>query len=198
MRKKLLGATLLVALIAAVVAVAPALTAPNETLSVRMTAEAPAAPCVMFASNPGTQVDFGTLPFSNPRDALVGSAASPISPRYSNCGTATEHLFISATDARNFCTSVCVVKTWVLNGGRAECPALNAFQLWYGVDNVGSSPVLSGITYDLRKLGEPNEPSNYAPGEAHDLRLQIRMPCEGSDGAGEDFRFNVTVTAAVA
>jgi hypothetical protein len=201
MRKKLFFTTAVVAASGVIAAAAPAFTADNAALTVTVTAKPTVVPCVMFAGSPGTQVDFGTLPFSNASDSHVGIGSGSVSPRFSNCGTARENLFIAGTDAQNVCAGVCVIHSWRLGDSTVGCPALNGYQLWYFVDGaaqLGGPSIIRTTNVPLRKIAEPGQPSDYAVGEAHDLGLQIKMPCGGSDGAGEAFRLSVTVTAAVA
>ena len=201
MRKKRLGTIGLVTAISLVAATAPAFTADNAALSVTVTAQPSAVPCVMFATSPGTHVDFGTLPFSNAVSPLVGIGTGSVSPRFSNCGTARENLFIAGTDAQNTCTGICAIRTWTLGDETVGCPALNGYRLWYFVDGAArldGPSIIRTTNVPLRKILEANLPYDYAAGEAHDLGLQIKMPCQGSDGAGEAFRLGVTVTAAVA
>ena len=200
---KVFCTAVLVAIGAAAAAV-PAFTADNASLSVTVTAQPPAVPWVSFATSPGTQVDFGTLRFSNTADPYVGVGLGSVVPRFSNCGTARESLFIAATDAQNHCTGICVRHTWMLGDQTVGGPALNGYQLWGHVAGVTGVPSLTGrlsigtTNAPLRKLYETNQPYEYAAGETHDLELQIKMPCEGSEGAGEAFGLSVTITAAIA
>ena len=196
MRRKGFLTVLLVAAGLAITAV-PAFTADQQVLTLTVTAQPVAQPCVEFATGPGepgTDVDFGTLDFSTP--ALASHRWSDVTPRFSNCGSATAKLFIAGTDATNVCSGLCEVHAWTLAPmPGTPCPTLNRYGLFWGVDARGIGLVDKTNTL-LEKSSNPSD--RYAPGESHALNLALLMPCGGSVGAGERFRLNVTLTATVA
>jgi hypothetical protein len=198
MRTRLL-CTLGVLAVAALAATAvPAFTADDLGLSLTVTVAVPPpppAPCVTFATPPGTQVNFGTRAFSKPGFNSFGTG--DVAPRFSNCGTATESLFVAGTDAQTVCSAPCAVHTWTLIGGSgSSCPVLiNKYILAYGIDGGGPIASVTKATAPLIKPG--GFPATYTPGEAHDLSFVMEMPCEGSDGVGESFGQSVTLTATV-
>jgi hypothetical protein len=195
MRTKLLCAAGLIAAVGAIITATPAFTADNAALDVTVKAQ---LACVTFADSPGTQVDFGTLPFATGADSPVGLATGATRPRYSNCSPAREDLYIAGGAAHNTCGSSCTAHTWAVGGAEGECPTLNSYQLWYFVDNTGTDIAgawLRTTNIPLRKA--PGGSFSYGSNEAHNLALTIKMPCQGSDGAGEPFTLPVTVTAVI-
>jgi hypothetical protein len=196
MRTRLL-CTLGVLAVATLAATAvPAFTADNQGLSLTVTVAVPPpppAPCVTFATPPGTQVNFGTRAFGT-------FAVGDVAPRFTNCGTATESLFIAGTDAQTVCsTTPCVVHTWTLAGSLlcSSTPPniLNRYILAYGID--GGNPVASVAKATAPLVNSGGLPTTYTPGEAHNLGFVMQMPCVGSDGVGESFDQSVTLTATV-
>ena len=156
-----------------------------------------ALPCIAFATGPGepgTNVTFGTLAYSTP--ALHSHGAGDVTPRFSNCGTATERLLIAGIDATNVCTGICeltLLDSRPLPG--TPCPTLNTYGLAYGVD----APAINTFDKTNTSLVNPSNASDrYTAGESHALSLALSMPCTGSTGAGEQFRLNVTLMAVVA
>jgi hypothetical protein len=198
MRVRLLSTLAVVTAAALVAATAPAFTAETAGITASVTAQLPApppTPCVTFAADPGTQVDFGTVPFSTGASSTVGLATGATHPRLSNCSTVRENLLIAGAAAHNVCATSCPLHTWTLGDSEAECPALNSYQLWYRTTNFGGST--------FSRIGTTNGPlvsgssNSFAPNQTGDLELQIKMPCEKSDGAGEAFSLPVSVTAMI-
>ena len=196
MRTKIVVVVLLVSAALATSA-APALTADQQVLTLTVTAQPVAQPCVVFATGsgePGTNVDFGTLDFSTA--ALASFRWSDVTPRFSNCGAATEKLFVAGTDATNVCTGLCEARSWTLARlPGTPCPTLNTYGVFYGVDAHGAG-LMDKTNTLLEKSSNPSD--RYLPAESHVLNLALLMPCAGSVGAGEQFRLNVTLTAVVA
>jgi hypothetical protein len=186
MRTKLLCTVGLVAAVIAASAV-PAFTADTQSLSLTVTAQPPAAPCVEFATPPGTQVDFGTAPFSTP--SVPSQRTGNVAPRFSNCSTATESFLIVGTDATSGGS------TWALGEITSPCQPLNTLNLVYSIDTYGYARIGTTST-TLRNLR--TGATTFVAGEAHDLGLAITMPCLGSVGGGQTFSLSVTLTAMVA
>jgi hypothetical protein len=163
----------------------PAFTADTGTITVTITAQAPAAACIELATPPGASVSFGTRPFS--RSNQTSTARGDVTPRFRNCGTTDANIAISGTDATGASAA------WTLDPGFdytcAASAARNTYLIAYFLD---SDPV--------RFLGK--SPTSLLagadPGVDHDLVLDWFMPCEGSDGAGQTFSASILLTATVA
>src|SRR3954453_3143479 len=120
MPRKLLWTTALAAVACLAVAAAPAFTDGSQTLNLSVTAQPPPTPCVSFATPPGTQVDFGTLPFS--KTSAPSSRFGAVQPRFTNCSTDSENLLIAGTDAQS------ATHTWTLNPLIGNtCPTIGAY-----------------------------------------------------------------------
>jgi len=189
--RRYLIATFALAGLALAAGAVPAFTADSGTINLSVTAQAPPAPCVEFAHPPGTQVGFGTHAFSTASQGNGGRG--DVAPKFSNCSTATETLYIAGTDAQS------AGHTWSLEyiNASTPCPALNQYLLYYSMDGFGGAPITK-TNASLLNLKTAIYPSTWPAGEQHDLGLSLVMPCQGSDGAGEAFSFNVTLTAAIA
>ncbi len=104
--RKYLVATVALAVVALAASASPAFTAdpsPTGTLTVTVTAQAPAAPCVEFATGPGDArdaVEFGTLAFSTPAAASLLRWSDTNIAEAVNCGTAAEKLLTSTERTR--------------------------------------------------------------------------------------------------
>jgi hypothetical protein len=188
MRKCLFGVLAIAALAMAATAV-PALSADSGTVTLSITARAPAAPCLTVA--PGS-ADFGTLRFSTPVNAGPGPAYGQANIAISNCGTAGQNLLGSATDASG------ASGTWTLTTegvGGSPCPNLNRY--WLDVF-MFAFPVLFLNGTPTPVLASGGGPAVLAAGTSYPSRMEITMPCEGSNGAGETKTLTATFTAVVA
>jgi hypothetical protein len=191
MRKRWLG--LIAAVTAAVLAAwaAPAFTADTGTVAVTVTAQAAATPCITVA--PST-LDFGTLAFSTAGTLsrrFIGGAGSPTA---TNCGTADQTMTITGSNASS------VSGMWTITGaadGTNPCPTLNQFNLTGHREadanqeiRLTTSPVL------VRAVGGVL-PYVQGPGVADNFGFTLNMPCQGSNGAGEQKTMTVVFTAAI-
>jgi hypothetical protein len=195
MRKRLLAAIAALAVLGLAAGAVPAFTADNGTVTVSVTAQAPAAPCLTVA--PGT-VDFGTLPFSRPGIPNISSGNASLTT--TNCGTANQNLLGSATDATG------PTGPWFLatsTGTPNPCGQ--------GVEGANSfflriAPLSAGAPFDVLFLSRTptlvpaplGGPAVFPAGSSHSTQLRLYMPCEGSEGAGETKTLTATFTAVVA
>jgi hypothetical protein len=187
-KRRMLGTIATFAIAGLAVGAVPAFTADNGTITVTITAEAPASPCIEFATPPGTQVGFGTRPFST--TAQVSSGLGDVAPRFWNCSTATQTFLIAGTDA------VSSDSTWTLGGGVGNpCPTQGIYRLFYNTDNIGSWPIAKTNAL-LKNLS--TGATTFTPGELHSLGLELAMPCQGTAGAGRTFSLSVNLTAQIA
>jgi hypothetical protein len=177
MRKHLIGALALIA-VATVATAGPGFTADNGTVAVSITAQAPPAPCLTVTPE---SADFGTLPFSNP--SMSSRAERAIS--WTNCGTADENLYASATDASGPSGSWSPVVANV-------CGATNQFML-AALAPQFTAPLLAAPTL----VSENGSPVVFPAGQSRDGKLNLTMPCQGSNGAGETKTLTATFTAVV-
>ena len=188
MRKRLGLIIAAVGLTALAAGAVPAFTADNGTVTLTVTAAAPASPCIEFATPPGTQVGFGTHPFSTA--AQVSTGLGDVAPRFSNCATVSESFLISGTDATSSAT------TWTLAGGVGNpCPTQGVYRLFYNTDNFGSWPITKTNAL-LQNLS--NQATTFAAGEAHNLGIELAMPCQGTGGGGQTFSLSVNLVAQIA
>ena len=189
MRKYILVALALAAVATAATAV-PAFTASSGSVTVSVTARAPAAPCVTVTPN---TVNFGTLPLST----APGSASGQANITIGNCGTAGQNLLAAATNASGPSGS------WTLfnpaPGGigsvGSPCPTTDRFYLSIFMFVIPamylgetSAPVLSSVA---------GPPALLAAGTNYPSQLEITMPCQGSNGPGEAKTLTATFTAVV-
>jgi hypothetical protein len=145
--------------------------------------------CLLLGAS---SVDFGTNPFSPPGSMThaLGSFDGTNALEFSleNCADVDETFLARGTDASSQ-TSAAV---WELQDGLSSLPCLrgpNVYFLissWSGT-NAGSS-FLSDVDATLSSVATP-------AGESLNTGLQMRMPCEGSDGAGEVFDLEIFYTA---
>jgi hypothetical protein len=192
MRKRWLG--LIAAVAAAVLAAgaAPAFTVDTGTVAVTVTAQAAATPCITVA--PST-LDFGTLPFSTAGTLsrrFIGGAG--VSPTATNCGTADQTMTITGSNASS--TS----GPWTITGaadGTNPCPTVNQFNLTGHREadanqeiRLTTSPVL------VRAVGGVG-PYVQGPNLSDNFGFTLNMPCQGSNGAGEQKTMTVVFTAAI-
>ena len=186
---KYLVTTLVLAAAALAASAAPAFTADSGSVTVNVTAQAPAAPCLTVT--PET-VDFGTLPFSTPSGAPFTTKNITLT----SCGSAGENLLGSATNA-NGPSGTWVLVNPVLSGGVGPiCPTTDTFYM----------DIFTFAFLDLFLSGTPapvlasdgGPPAVLSPGTAYPSQLNLAMPCQGSNGAGESKTFTVTFMAVVA
>ena len=163
--------TTIIALAAVTLGAVPAFTADSGSVTVTITAEASAGPCLTVT--PGA-LDFGTLPFS-----ASGSALSFASRNVDvvSCGSGSQTLYVAATGATG------PSGTWSLSPTANVCVAgTDAFDVL--VARNGSGLHLS------------TTPQEWVPlGSGLTAQLTLFMPCRGSSGAGEQKTFGVTFTA---
>ena len=183
MKKRWLGTITAFAAAALVAGAVPALAANTGTINLTVTAAAPAGPCVESPAPPGTQVAFGFRPFSTAAPGHVHSGRR-LRPPSSNCSP-TAARSSSTSRERTPCTASPPVGiiNWTLAGGvRRSVPGAGpSGELFYNTDNVGSWPITRTNAL-LQNLS--NGATTFAPGEAHNLGLEIGMPCQGTAGAG--------------
>jgi hypothetical protein len=185
MRKYLYGALALAAIATAATAV-PAFSASSGTVAVSVTAQAPAAPCLTVT--PGS-VSFGTLPFSTSNTAISQGNADLT---FDFCGTAMEDLLGSTTPA----TGPSGFWTPRSDGGAIQpCPQLDQFYLSI-FGRSGSLPALYMTETPAPVVGLAGGVAGFNPGQLV-VPLTIRMPCQGSNGAGETKTLTATFTAVV-
>jgi hypothetical protein len=182
-----------VAAAALVAGAVPAFTADNGSVTVTITAEAQATPCITVAP---TSLDFGTLQFSTAGSLsrrFIGGAGT--SPTVTNCGTADQFMTITGSNASGTSGS------WTISGeadGTNPCPTSDRFNLTghreadanQGIQ-LTTSPVL------VRAVGGVG-PYVQGPSLSDNFGFTLDMPCQGSNGAGEQKTLAVTFTAAVA
>lgn len=170
----------------------PAYTADTGAVAVSVTAQAPPAPCLTVT--PGS-VDFGTLPFST--NNVARSAGGGLSEGHqdiaiANCGTAGQNLLGHTTDA----TGPGGAWTPMADDGTIHpCPQVNRFYL----ELVGFTVSTLVMTGNTAAVGTSNggPPAVFPAGSRHDFRLELLMPCQGSNGAGETKTLTATFTAVV-
>jgi type 1 fimbria pilin len=186
MRKHLVG-TLVAAAVALAACAAPAFTADSGTLTVSITAQAPAAPCLTVT--PGN-VYFDTRPFSISSAISVGAKTITVN----NCGTVSQNLLGSATDATGPGGS------WTpraFGPNPNPCAALNQFYLSIiAFGGPGTYLYMTGTAAPVL-VSDTGPPAVFPVGDKEFL-MQFTMPCQGSNGAGETKTLSVTLTATVA
>jgi hypothetical protein len=170
----------------------PAFTADSGTVAVTMTAQPAATPCVTVAP---PALDFGTLAFSTSgalSRRFVGGAG--VSPTVANCGTADQFMTITGSNATGTSGS------WTISGdadGTNQCPTVGRFNLTGHREadanqeiRLTTSPVL------VRAVGGVG-PYVQGPGLSDNFGFTLDMPCQGSNGAGEQKSLTLTFTAAI-
>jgi hypothetical protein len=189
MRRYLFGALALAAVAMAATAV-PALSADSGTVAVSVTAQAPAAPCLTVS--PGT-VDFGTLPFSGSNTDITRGEADIT---FNFCGTANSQILLGSTTPA---TGPSGSWTPQNDGGGVQpsvqpCPGPNQFYLAI-FDSGTTGPALYMTGTPAPVLGAGGNPLQLTGSIV--TKLAIRMPCKGSNGAGETKSLTATFTAVV-
>jgi hypothetical protein len=188
MHRRLLTLTVGLAALALAATAVPALTADSGTVTLSITARAPAAPCLIVT--PGS-VSFGTLPFSTNAGAGMSTADANITT--TNCGTAGQNLLGSTTDATGSSGSW---TPFAYTGSVDPCVAPNGFYLSIFGFNTPSLFLTHTPAAVLAALGGAS-PAVFPPGDKV-FRMTLVMPCQGSDGAGETKTLSSTFTAVVA
>jgi hypothetical protein len=192
MKKRWLATVAALAAAALAATAVPAFTADTGTVAVTVTAQAAATPCITVAP---TTLDFGTLAFSTAgvlsRRFIGGSGTSPT---VTNCGTADQFMTLATSNASGPSGS------WTPTGaadGTNPCPAVNSFNITghreadanQGI-RLTSSPVLVPAVGGIG-------PYIQGPGVSDNFGFTLNMPCQGSNGAGEQKSLTLTFTAAV-
>lgn len=194
MKKRWLGTIAALAVAALAVGVVPAFTADNGTVTVTVSVQAPAAPCLTVT--PGS-VDFGTLPFSASNAAVDRSQASS-NITFNNCGTAGQNLLGSTTNATGPGGS------WTplaYTGAVLPCglSGTDPNQFYLDIFGFTGSPSLFMTGTPAPMLTSAGGPPEVFPaGDPRLIRMTIIMPCQGSNGAGETKTLTATFTAVVA
>jgi hypothetical protein len=185
MRKYLYGALALAAIATAATAV-PAFSADSGTVAVSVTAQAPAAPCLTVT--PET-VDFGTLPFSSSNTDISQRDADIT---FNFCGTASGQVLLGSTTPATGPSGSWTPRN---DGGNVQpCPGPNQFYLTiFGFANGIPALYMTGTPAPV--LGAGGDPLSFAGSIL--TKLIIRMPCKGSNGAGETKTLTTTFTAVV-
>ena len=193
MRKRLLLTIAVLAAAGLAAGAVPAFTADNGSVAVTITAQAAATPCITVAP---TTLDFGTLSLSAPGSLstrFIGQ--NGLTPTVTNCGTVGQEIFLASSNATGASGS------WT-PGGQAvntnPCPAINTFNLSANRDGVGQN-------FFARLSGSPvpaladNGQGSYvqSPGASDLFGFQLDMPCQGSNGAGEQKALTVTFTGVI-
>ena len=192
MRKRLLFTVAALAVAGLAAGAVPAFTADSGSVTVTITAQPAATPCITVAP---TTLDFGTLAFSTAgtlsRRFIGGTGVSPTA---TNCGTADQTMTITGSNANSTSGS------WTITGaadGTNPCPTLNQFNLTGHREadanqeiRLTTSPVL------VRAVGGIG-PYVQGPGLSDNFGFTLNMPCQGSNGAGEQKTLTVTLTAAI-
>lgn len=193
MRTRLVLATAALALAALAGGAGPALTSDNGTVAVTITAEGQATPCITVAP---TTLDFGTLGFSSPgvlSTRFVGQDG--VTPTVTNCGTVGQEIFLAASDATGPSGS------WTPAGQAVNtnpCPAIDTFNLSANRDGVSQSFFARLSGSPVPALADNGQGSYVQPTGAADVfGFQLDMPCQGSNGAGEQKSLTVTFTAVI-
>jgi type 1 fimbria pilin len=197
MSKRVWILTALLAAIALAASAAPAFSDGSGAVAVSVTAQAPPAPCLTVTP---TSVDFGTLPFSTPS---ARRESDRLLVRTRNCGTAAENVSAAGTDATG------PSGVWSLGDFSQDAPASGnpcdaRPNLYFLGTNGSDGPDVhlesNPITKTARLLGTypNNAPGVWAPNAAADIQLELEMPCQGSNGAGETKALTTTFTAVVA
>lgn len=97
MSKRLLAVIAALAVLGLAAGAVPTFTADTGTVTVSVTAQAPAAPCVQLRYPPGTTVNFGTLPFS-PVGPTLSTGSGDVAPVFRSCSTANEQITITGSN----------------------------------------------------------------------------------------------------
>src|SRR5206468_10612221 len=130
-------------------------------------------------------LDFGVLGFSASAESSTDS--SLLNVDVTNCGGGTEDILARGTDALSPSGT-----KWQLAPGHlfgAVCPDTNVFKTFLDVILNGA-----GAVYYLDSVDQVVAPRVGAT-QSPDVLAQLRMPCSGSDGAGQVMTFSYIFTA---
>jgi hypothetical protein len=161
----------------------PAFGADTGTLDAHVTV---AAPCLTVQKiSGGTELDFGTLPFSP-------SAANPSQKdtayhQVTNCGTSPEAVHVRGTDATSSTSNV----TWALS---SSTPAVGVSQNVYAMRVTSDATSQSTLLATSNRLLFPTVAANTTNSL---LLARLFMPLAGSAGAGETMNFQIIYTASL-
>jgi hypothetical protein len=188
MRKRLLMAALLGSAMLVAGAV-PAFTADNGTITGTVSVPAPPAPCIELSTS---TLDFGTQPF-----AASGASSQGYSSAMglTNCSTALERYFVSATNAAGPSGGWALTQSWGTCDGQLNRYGLASEERPEG--RLGPGLRTTPIALFHTRPGVPDLLTWYDPGETDSFAFRIGMPCIGSDGAGESFSFTIALLALV-
>jgi hypothetical protein len=160
------------------VVASPVLGAEDGTVHATVTV---GAPCLTLET---TSVDFGTISFNTPE---TNNFRQTDTLYVTNCSGTDANFLVRGTDA----ISATSAATWSLYQGNFGACTLgpNAYRLTHW-DLGGSIWWAFHLTTSdqIAKVGVP------AAGQ-HPYRLDLLMPCSGSDGAGETMSFQAIFTA---
>jgi hypothetical protein len=192
MRRRLLLTIVVLATAALATSALPAFTADTGSVTVTIAAQPAATPCITVA--PPT-MDFQTMAFSTAATLstrFIGGSGT--SPTVTNCGTSDQSLTITGSDASGTSGS------WTVTGaarGTNPCPTLDRFNLTgHREADANQNILLTTSPVLVRGVGGVG-PYLQGPGASDNFGFTLDMPCQGSNGAGEQKTLNVTFTAAV-
>ena len=152
----------------------PAFTADTGSVTVTVTAQAAATPCITVG--PST-LDFGTLPFSTAGSLstrFIG--ASGTSPTVTNCGTAGQNLTMTGSNASSSSGS------WTISGaarGTNPCPAPNGFNLTGHREADANQDIRLSTSPTLVRA--PNGVDPYVQGPGNAETSASRSTCRARD-----------------
>jgi hypothetical protein len=188
MSKRVLILAALLAATALAASAAPAFSGASGSVVGTVSVPAPPAPCIQLSD---TTFDFGVQQFSTP-SRIGGTGHSLL---LTNCGTAGENVLASATDASgpSGTWTLFAWPTYILN----PCPTTNTFSLGWGIAEPNSAYMsLSGTP--RMETDTSGAPWVVPAGHLSPSNLDLYMPCQGSNGAGETKTFTTSFTAVVA
>jgi hypothetical protein len=192
MKKRWLATVAALAAAALAMSAVPAFTADTGTVAVTVTAQAAATPCITVAP---TTLDFGTLAFSTAgvlsRRFIGGTGTSPT---VANCGTADQFMTLATTNATGPSGS------WTPTGaadGTNPCPAVNSFNITGHREADANQGIRLTSTPALVPAVGGVGPYMQGPNVSDNFGFTLNMPCQGSNGAGEQKSLTLTFTAAV-
>jgi hypothetical protein len=153
----------------------PALAAENGTVDAQVTV---ATPCILVDP---PSIDFGSLPFRSPTNPVISSLSPLI--QLTNCGAGPEQMFGRGTDA-----TIGGNPVWTL-GPYGPCSGgLNEYSLRAVSDYDIAHPIALTTTDQVLDIAAGGNPFAVR-------RLDLVMPCTGSDGVGQIVTFQAIFTA---
>jgi hypothetical protein len=187
MRRRLLCATAALAALTLAAGALPALTADSGTVTLSITIQAAASPCLTVGP---AAVDFdGPKAFSTPSAYVTSDSLGTVT--LTNCGTVPENISEAGTDAAGPSGS------WALTQRAPGNPCsvgTDAYFLWANAVNGAfqSAPVSRQPTVLRDSSGQP---AVWNGGASTQTNFTLFMPCQGSNGAGETKTFSINYTA---